>query len=440
MTDVGRAIRKDDVADELGAARSRSLALLEPLAERDLVRQHSPLMSPLVWDQAHVANYEEQWLLGALGRERVAPELDPVYDAFRHPRRDRPGLPLLGTAEARRYGADVRGRVLDSLDTIVLDGGGEPLLADGFVYGMVVQHEHQHTETMLATLALRDGGGDPLPFFVGSTTQEVADPTKNAGEVLVEGGPFTMGTSLDPWAYDNERPAHVRELLPFHIDTTPVANAAYAEFVDDGGYGQRRWWSDEGWAWRTGAGLVAPLFWEGDGGGGWVRRRFGVTEAVPGDEPVQHVCWYEADAYARWAGKRLPTEAEWEKAASADPSGRGRRFPWGDTWPTAALATLAPGPLGPAPVGSRPAGASHWGCQQQVGDVWEWTSSDFAPYPGFVPFPYREYSEVFFGSAHKVLRGGSWATHPSAARTTFRNWDLPIRRQIFAGFRCARDA
>ncbi|MDQ3145519.1 MAG: ergothioneine biosynthesis protein EgtB [Actinomycetota bacterium] len=439
MTDGATAVN-DRIADELEAARRRSLDLLDLVGEPDLRRQHSPLMSPLVWDQAHVANYEEQWLLGALGRERVAPDLDSVYDAFRHPRRDRPSLPLLGPAEARRYGADVRGRVLDALDGVALDRRADvdALLADGFVYGMVVQHEHQHTETMLATLALRDG--DPLPFLVGSTTQVVADPTKNAGDVLVEGGPFTMGTSLDPWGYDNERPAHVRDVPPFRIDATPVTNAAYAEFISDGGYGRRRWWSEEGWAWRNEADLVAPLFWEGDGAGGWVRRRFGAVESVPGDEPVQHVCWYEADAYARWAGKRLPTEAEWEKAASSDPSGPKRRFPWGDSWPTAALATLAPGPLGPAPVGSRPAGASARGCHQMVGDVWEWTSSDFSPYPGFASFPYREYSEVFFGPAHKVLRGGSWATHPSAVRTTFRNWDLPIRRQIFAGLRCARDA
>jgi iron(II)-dependent oxidoreductase len=227
----------------------------------------------------------------------------------------------------------------------------------------------------------------------------------------------------------------------FWIDTTPVTNGAFAEFIADGGYDEARWWTDEGWAWRQEAGLAHPDFWSPDGADGWVRTRFGRVEAVPTEEPVQHVCWYEADAYARWAGKRLPTEAEWEKAASSGRDGVKRRYPWGDDEPTAERANLATGGrFGPTPAGSFPAGASPWGCRQMIGDVWEWTASDFLPYPGFRPFPYREYSEVFFGSDYKVLRGGSWATHPTAVRTTFRNWDYPIRRQIFAGFRCARDA
>jgi gamma-glutamyl hercynylcysteine S-oxide synthase len=171
-----------------------------------------------------------------------------------------------------------------------------------------------------------------------------------------------------------------------------------------------------------------------------MRIRFGRREPLPGAEPVQHVCWFEADAYARWAGKRLPTEAEWEKAATWDRVGEKRRYPWGDEEPGDEHANLGQRRFGPAPAGSFPAGASAWGCQQLLGEVWEWTSSDFAPYPGFEAFPYREYSEVFFGSEYKVLRGGSWATHPVVARGTFRNWDYPIRRQIFAGFRCARDA
>ncbi len=194
----------------------------------------------------------------------------------------------------------------------------------------------------------------------------------------------------------------------------------------------------EGWAHVRRNSLTAPLYWRRDGGQ-WLRRRFGVTELVPPDEPVVHVCWYEADAYARWAGRRLPTETEWEKAARHDPAtGRSTRYPWGDAGPTPGHANLGQRHLRPAPAGSYPAGASPLGVRQLIGDVWEWTASDFLPYPGFRAFPYKEYSEVFFGPEHKVLRGGSFAVDPVACRGTFRNWDLPIRRQIFSGFRTAR--
>ncbi len=390
-------------------------------------------MSPLVWDLAHVGNYEELWLLReAAGAAPMDASLDDLYDAFRHPRPNRPALPLLGPPEARRYIAEVRGRVLDTLESVDLEDE-RPLLARGFVYGMVVQHEHQHDETMLATLQLMDGPGyRPLapPPPVGSAVPE---------EVVIPAGPFVMGTDDEAWAYDNERPAHVVDLPAFRIDAAPVTNGAYSEFVADGGYDDPRWWTEDGWAWRQKEDLRHPQFWWAEGGGGWSRLRFGWREDLPLDEPVQHVCWYEADAYARWAGKRLPTEAEWEKAASWGPDGVKRRFPWGDAEPGAGQANLGQTHFRPAPVGAYPAGASAYGCHQLVGDVWEWTSSDFEPYPGFVTFPYREYSEVFFGSGYKVLRGGSWATSPLAVRTTFRNWDYPIRRQIFAGFRCARD-
>jgi iron(II)-dependent oxidoreductase len=429
---------REKVADELAAARRRSLGLLEPLDEDGLRRQHSTLMSPLIWDLAHIGNYEEQWLLReAAGAPAVDASLDDIYDAFRHPRPNRPALPLLGPAEARRYIAEVRGRVVDTLDRLDLGPGGDrPLLAGGFVHGMVVQHEHQHDETMLATLQLMDGAGyrplaPPAPAAAGPVAP---------AEVTVPAGPFVMGTDDEAWAYDNERPAHVVDLPAFRIDAAPVTNAAYAGFVADGGYDDRRWWGDAGWAWRQEADLRHPEFWRPEGDGKWSRLRFGWREDLPLDEPVQHVCWHEAEAYARWAGKRLPTEAEWEKAASWGPDGRKRRWPWGQGEPDSRRANLGQALFRPAPVGAYPAGASAYGCQQMIGDVWEWTSSDFDGYPGFATFPYREYSEVFFGSGYKVLRGGSWATSPAAVRSTFRNWDYPIRRQIFAGFRCARDA
>jgi iron(II)-dependent oxidoreductase len=424
---------KERIAAELLAARDRSLAYTE--AEDDvLVRQHSALMSPLVWDLAHVGNYEELWVLREVGGiTPLRPEIDHLYDAFKYPRKDRPTLPILGPAEARDYISGVRGRVLDVLDRIDLDAP-DPLHRAGFAFGLVIQHEHQHDETMLATLQLskepglvRDGDLPP-------------GRTGGAAEVLIPAGSFVMGTDTLPWAYDNERGAHRVDLPAYWIDRLPVGNRAYLAFIEAGGYDDPRWWTPAGWRWRQESGAFAPLFWTRDGDTWW-RTRFGRTEPVPMDEPVQHVCWYEADAYARWAGGRLPTEAEWEKACGWDPrSERARAYPWGDEAPGADRANLGHRAARPAPLGAYPSGASAYGVEQMIGDVWEWTASTFMPYPGFRVFPYREYSEVFFGPDHKVLRGGSWAADPATVRATFRNWDYPIRRQIFSGFRCARSA
>ncbi|MFF1722514.1 ergothioneine biosynthesis protein EgtB [Streptomyces sviceus] len=418
----------------LVTARDRTTLLTSCVEDPDLTAQHSPLMSPLVWDLAHIGNQEEQWLLRTVaGQEAIRPEIDGIYDAFEHPRSERPTLPLLTPAESRRYAAEVRGRVLDVLEGTALHG--TRLTEAGFAFGMIAQHEQQHDETMLITHQLRKGpqaltapDPDPAPLFTGPA------------EVLVPGGPFTMGTSDEPWALDNERPAHRREVDSFYIDTTPVTNAEYQAFIADGGYDDERWWAPAGWTHIRGNSIKAPLFWSRDGKQ-WLRRRFGVTEVVPPDEPVVHVCWYEADAYARWAGRRLPTEAEWEKAARHDPAGdRSMRYPWGDADPAPEHANLGQRHLRPAPAGSYPEGESPLGVRQLIGDVWEWTASDFEPYPGFQAFPYKEYSEVFFGPDHKVLRGGSFAVDAVACRGTFRNWDYPIRRQIFSGFRTARSA
>jgi iron(II)-dependent oxidoreductase len=424
------------IADRLERSRRRTLALTS-CDDRELMAQHSPLMSPLVWDLAHVGSQEEIWLVRDVGhRVPLRCDLDELYDAFQHPRAERPALPLLGPDEARKYIAEVRDKALDVLEKSPLEGSA--LIDQGFAFAMIVQHEQQHAETMLATHQLRKGEPvlfpEPLPAGVVGTRRGLPS------EVLVPGGEYAMGTSIEPWALDNERPSHTVDVRPFWIDTVPVTNADFTRFLDAGGYDDPRWWSAEGWAYRQKAGLEAPLFWTREGDD-WFRRRFGAVEPVPQDEPVQHVCWHEADAYARWAGRRLPTEAEWEKAARFDPAtGRSRRYPWGDDDPTPVRANLGGGALRPAPAGSYPEGASALGVRQLIGDVWEWTSSDFQPYPGFRAFPYREYSEVFFGTDYKVLRGGSWAADQVACRGTFRNWDYPIRRQIFAGFRTARDA
>jgi iron(II)-dependent oxidoreductase len=421
------------VATELERTRARTALLTDAVDDTDLVRQHSPLMSPLVWDLAHVGNQEELWLVRDVGgRDPVRHDIDELYDAFKHARPNRPALPLLGPAEARGYVASVRTKVLDLLDTVPLEG--RPLVADGFAFGMIVQHEQQHAETMLATHQLR--AGEPV-----LTAPPPPEPTARPAtdEVLVPGGPFTMGTSTDPWALDNERPAYRVDVPAFVIDAAPVTNGQYAAFIDAGGYADPRWWTDEGWRHRHEAGLTAPMHWHRDGDR-WVATRFGRTAPVRPDEPVVHVCFHEAQAYARWAGKRLPTEAEWEKAARFDPAtGQSRRYPWGDDEWTPQRANLGQRHLGPAPVGAYPAGVSPLGVHQLIGDVWEWVDTDFGGYPGFAAFPYREYSEVFFGRSYKMLRGGSFGTDAAACRSTFRNWDHPIRRQIFSGFRCARD-
>jgi iron(II)-dependent oxidoreductase len=356
---------KREVAAELEQAREATLRLLEPLDDDLLVAQVSPLMSPLVWDLAHIGWFEELWLVRRLGGKTVLEGFDELYDAFRHDRAERSSLPILSPAEARAYVGRVRAESLRLLEDVAFDD--DPLLRDAYVYGLVVQHELQHQETMLQTIRL-SGVEYPAPRV------ELPAP---AGDVLVPAGPFTLGSD-EPWAYDNERPAHVVELPAFRIERDPVTNERFSRFVEEGGYRKRAFWSEDGWRW---------LQSEQD----WQHR----PSAGPSSAPVQHVSFYEAEAVAAWAGKRLPTEAEWEKAAREH---------------------------GHAPL------------------VWEWTSSAFTGYPGFEAFPYREYSEVFFGNDYRVLRGGSWATDPLVARVTFRNWDLPQRRQIFSGVRLAVDA
>ena len=421
---------KAQIVDALDDARRRTLGLLDPIPAADQLRQVSELMSPLCWDLAHIGHYEELWLVRTLsGAEPTDPAFDDIYDAFKHPRRDRVSLPILDPQGAREYVGAVRDRTRRVLDASTLDAG-DPLLAGGFVYGMVVQHEHQHDETLLATIQLMDDFAHP-DADGDADTAPVDEPVGAdlAPDVLIPGGDFLIGTSDDPWAYDNERPEHEITVAPFRIDTTPVTNRAYREFVEAGGYDDSRLWDDAGWAWRQEAALVAPQFWRWDGGGTWTRRRYGRTEDLPLGEPVQHVCWYEADAFARWSGARLPSEAEWEiAAAGASPE-------------HANLWRSGPHRFAPSDTTrAHPDSVSKWGVHQMFGDVWEWTASDFRAYPNFESFPYREYSEVFFGPEYKVLRGGSWATHPTAMRPSFRNWDYPIRRQIFSGFRCARDA
>jgi iron(II)-dependent oxidoreductase len=302
------------------------------------------------------------------------------------------------------------------------------------IWDMVIRHEQQHNETMLQTLKLAEPGvftppARPLPG---------RPPFRAPGrKTLVDAGPFELGAPPTGFAYDNERPRHVVDLDAFEIDVAPVTNGSYRAFVQDGGYERREWWSDAGWEWRTREDVKRPLYWIDD----WTERWFDRTESLDPAAPVMHVSWYEAEAYARSRGERLPTEAEWEKAACHYPaSDQTCRYPWGDEPPNGDRANLDQLAFRASSPGAFPAGSSPYGCVAMIGDVWEWTASSFSGYPGFEPYPYEEYSSIFFGDDYKVLRGGSWATRPRVATTTFRNWDYPIRRQLFCGFRCARDA
>jgi iron(II)-dependent oxidoreductase len=431
-------------ADLLGEARSRTLLLISPLTEEELRMQHDVLMSPMIWDLGHIAHFEDVWLVqnvdtGGDGREG----LSGIFDPFSNPRAVRGGLPLPSIEESLEMMANIRVQVLEKLARVDFDVDA-PLLRDGYVYQMVLQHEYQHNETILQTLQLKKGEHYRAPRSVvvpaGQPITAEAACDEFGAMVRFPGGLVDIGTDDRSTAYDNERPKHRVRIRPFWMDQAPVSNRQYLDFVNTGGYQRRELWSPEGWAFIQKESIAAPKYWFRQGNEWWTRHMDQETLLEP-DLPVCHVCYHEALAFAEYAGKRLPTEFEWEAAASWDPAtGQKRMYPWGNEPPNLSLANLDQLAFQPAPIGAYPANLSPIGCYGMMGDVWEWTASDFGGYPGFQSFPYKEYSEVFFGTEYKVLRGGSWATRPGAIRNTFRNWDYPIRRQIFSGFRCARDA
>ncbi|GAA2786230.1 ergothioneine biosynthesis protein EgtB [Mycolicibacterium pallens] len=426
-------IARETLARDLDRARQRTLSLTD-FDDAELHRQYSPLMSPLVWDLAHIGQQEELWLLrdGDPTRPGMLPaNIEGLYDAFVHSRAARVDLPLLSPAQSRAYCTSVRAAALDVLDTLPQRDDDAEV---AFRFGLVISHENQHDETILQALNLRIGA----PILTSHSTLPAGRPGLAGTSVLVPGGPFVLGVdaATEPLSLDNERPAHVVDVPAFRIGRVPVTNAEWRGFIDDGGYAQQRWWSARGWEHRVQADLNAPQFWNPDGS----RTRFGHVEEIPGDEPVQHVTFFEAEAYAAWAGARLPSEVEWEKAAAWDPAlGARRRYPWGSDEPSPHRANLGGHALRPAPVGAYPGGASAYGAEQMLGDVWEWTTSPLRPWPGFTPMIYRQYSEPFFDGDYKVLRGGSWAVAADTLRPSFRNWDHPIRRQIFSGVRLAWD-
>ena len=417
-------------------ARQRTLDLIGDLSDEQLLGSHLDIVNPLLWEIGHVAWFQEKWVLRhRSGRASLRPDADALYDSAAVAHSTRWDLPLPGRADTLRYVRQVEEQVLRKLAVEKQD----PQRA--YFVLLSVFHEDMHTEAFTYT---RQTLGYPPPRLA-APLQPTSEMLAAAGDGHVPGGTFSLGaTPAEPFVFDNEKWAHAIALRPFAIARTPVTQAEFAAFVDEGGYQRRQFWDEEGWHWRERTAAVAPVYWERGDGGSWQRRDFDRWVALEPQRPVINVNWYEAEAYCRWARRRLPTEAEWEAAAAAEPesggatlSARKRRFPWGDDAPTADRANLDGCALGCRNVAALAAGDSPCGCRQMIGNVWEWTASAFLPYPGFTPDAYKEYSAPWFGD-HKVLRGGCWATRARLLRNTWRNFYRPDRRDVWAGFRtCA---
>jgi iron(II)-dependent oxidoreductase len=460
-------------------ARNRTLALVADLTDEQMRGPLLAIVNPLWWEIGHVAWFQERWGLRRAGAPSLCPAADALYDSARIPHDDRWELPLPSRAETLEYLRRVCDAALHQLQT------GEPTPEDIYFHSLAVFHEDMHTEAFtytrqtLAYPAPRLGGdgsqltahsdeaahgarrtahggkaahGSPLTAHGSDPDRLYREPCtvsrepSSPGDASIPGGTWMLGATPDmPFVFDNEKWAHPVEVAPFRIARAAVTNAEYTAFVQEGGYQRREWWSEEGWRWRCESAAEGPLYWQRAGSDGWQRRVFDRWAPLEPDLPVLHVNWHEAQAYSRFAGRRLPTEAEWELAASGEPTadGRGitarkRRYPWGDEPPSPARANLDWAAGGCLPVSALPDGDSAFGCRQMIGNVWEWTESPFLPYPGFVIDPYKEYSEPWFGT-RKVLRGGCWATRSRLIRNTWRNFYTPDRRDVWAGFRtCAR--
>lgn len=431
-------------------ARERSVELVADLTDEQLMGPRLAIVNPLLWEIGHVAWFQEKWVLRHLCKEEpIRADADALWDSIAIPHDVRWDLPLPPREEILAYMRGVRDRVVERLGR---PDPGEDLL---YFVRYTVLHEDMHTEAF--TYTRQTLGYPPPPLSppgdevrVGAAASAPAEAGHPGGEqvsadVEIPGGTFLLGATRDaPFVFDNEKWAQPVEVKPFAIARTAVTQGEFAAFVDDGGYARREWWSDEGWRWRESTGLTHPLYWRCDSDGSWFRRHFNAWLPLEPELPVIHVSWYEAEAFCRWAGRRLLTEAEWECAAAveAEPgagklSGRKRAYPWGDELPTAERANLDWRAMGCMGVYALPEGDSAFGCRQMIGNVWEWTSTPFLPYPGFVPDAYREYSEPWFGT-RMVLRGGCWTTRSRLVRNTYRNFYTPDRRDVFAGFRtCA---
>jgi len=418
-------------------ARERTLALVADLEPAQLEVPLLALVNPFRWELGHVTFFYEAFLLQLLGQTKpLLVGAEDLYDSFKIDHDDRWSLPLPSRQQTLAYMQRVLDAVVERLQ------GHDPSAPETYLYLLSVLHEDMHGE---ALTYMRQTLSYPAPQL-GSTPAALGRGPL-PGDVDIPGGTFYLGATPDQaFVFDNEKWAHPVEVAPFRMARTPVTNAEFVAFVEDGGYQRRDWWSYQGWVWRTKAQTPHPLYWQHDGQGWW-RQHFDTLVPLEPHAPVAHVTWYEAEAYCHWAGRRLPTEAEWEMAASAEPTpdgksitGRKRRYPWGDEPPTPERATLDTRCLGCADVAAFPAGDSAFGCRQMAGNVWEWTASAFYPFPGYlVDYPYREYSAPWFGY-RQVLKGGAWATRSRLAYNTYRNFFPPARNDVYAGFRtCARE-
>jgi iron(II)-dependent oxidoreductase len=457
-------------------ARERTFELVADLSDEQMLGPQLGIVNPLLWEIGHVAWFQEKWVLRHPDGGSIREDADRLYDSIAVAHDTRWDLPLPSRDATLAYLREVRDRVVDRL------AAGEPSPTLAYFTLLSLFHEDMHDEAFTYT---RQTHGWPAPELWRSAVRSrepgdragyprearVVPARRSAGKAVartrddgrtpsaerrapsadasIPGGTFLLGAARGaPFVFDNEKWAHPVEVRPFAIARTAVTQAEFAAFVEEGGYRRREFWSEEGWRWRETAGAEHPVYWQREGRE-WLRRDFDVFRPLERDRPVLHVCWHEAEAYCRWAGRRLPTEGEWELAAAGTKASDGsfgaekRMFPWGETSPSPERAHLdwgggPRGALGCVDVDALAPGDSAFGCRQMIGNVWEWTSDDFLPYPGFVIDPYKEYSEPWFRT-HKVLRGGCWVTRSRLIRNTWRNFYRPERRDVWAGFRtCAR--
>jgi len=421
--------------------RRRSRAIFDLLAGEAYFSQPIALRHPIVFYDGHLPAFSFNTLVKkALGGASIDERLERLFargidpgEAAAGPRFEWPDRDLV-----REFVEEADRRVLDVLEREDLDRPGHPLLDRAEAVFAILEHEAMHQETLLYMW-------HRLPFERKRKPAGYAPKTEGRVPrqewIEVAGGRVTMGVDPGevPFSWDNERPHHAAEVAPFVIERHDVTNEAFLEFVEAGGYQAERWWRPEDWAWIRREGIAHPLFWERHGDG-WRWRGMFESVALPYAWPA-YVSFAEANAYARWRGSRLPSEAEFQRAAYGTPGGAERPHPWGDASPAEEHGAFDFTGWDPQPAGSHPRGASAWGAEDLVGNGWEWTSSPFAPFPGFVPLPsYPEYSADFFGEEHFVMKGASPATDRALLRSSFRNWFRPRYPYVYATFRCARDA